>query len=283
MVNDGVLIPVRAQAKPILRWVGAKRWLVPKLAPKIWNALAVTGGLGKYIEPFLGGASIALDLGLPGMRLSDVCTPLIKTYRAVVSDWQRVHRTVEKMVANVGGEINRKTYYDVRDHLGTSGDFEAAAKFILLNTTCFNGVYRENKAGKFNVPYGERSERHLPGPEAYEAVAVAFATSRIETLDFRAAIDRARVNDVVYCDPPYYDTFADYSKGGFSPADQEDLARALHRAADRGATVYATNSDCEPVRRLYSWAKIEATVELRKVNADGAGRGGVGCVLISNA
>jgi DNA adenine methylase len=275
------VLPIRAGTKPILRWVGGKKWLVPLVSPGIWNALAVTGGLGRYIEPFLGGGAIALDLGLPHMQLSDACSPLIQTYRAVVSDWQRVRRTVEKMVSNVGGTINKKTYYDIRN-LRVSGDYEAAAKFIILNVTCFNGIYRENASGAFNVPYGDRTEKHLPGPEAYQAVAVALATSRITTEDFRVAVDRARRDDVVYADPPYFSTFTSYTAGGFSAADQEDLARGLKRASDRGAVVLATNIDCPEVRELYAGFEIVSTAEARKVNSNTAGRGAVGCVLVTN-
>jgi DNA adenine methylase len=280
-VTVDALIPNRAMAKPLLRWVGAKRWLVPSLAPRIWNTLAVTGGLGHYIEPFLGGGSLALDLGLPRMQLSDVCSPLIQTYRAVVSDWQRVYRTVEKMVADVGGTINKKTYYDVRN-LRVSGDFEAAARVVILNTCCFNGVWRENASGGFNVPYGDRTEKHLPGPMAYKAVAAALATARIVVEDFRTAVDRARRDDVIYCDPPYYSTFSNYTAGGFGVTDQEDLAHGLRRASERGVVVIATNSDCAEVRELYAWATVTATAELRKVNANGNGRGAVGCVLVVN-
>jgi DNA adenine methylase len=87
---------------------------------------------------------------------------------------------------------------------------------------------------------------------------------------------------VIYADPPYFSTFTSYTAGGFSAADQEDLARGLKRASERGAVVLATNSDCPEVRELYKWATVTSTSEARKVNSNTAGRGAVGCVLVTN-
>lgn len=274
------LLPARAQVRSPLRWAGAKRWLAPILADGIWHRLAATGGI--YIEPFLGGASVALDLGLRRMLLADVCAPLISMFMEVVASPVAVIDHMEWLhgqVAPLG--LNAETYYRLREFKPVT-TLDGAAKFLMLNSTCFNGVYRVNRSGKFNVPYGDRTEKHYPDLQQLHDVHRAFLNADFAVSDFRKIIAKAKKGDVIMADPPYFETFTGYDKGKFTLDDQKDLALWLKHAADKGATVVATNSDFPEVRELYKDFEIIASLEPRKVNRDGKGRQPAACLIITN-
>jgi len=271
------LAPPRAGCLPIVKWAGGKRWLAPIIAPGIYERLAVTKG--RYIEPFLGGGAIALDLGLPGMILTDVCKPLIEMYRAVCKSPGSVSWSLQAMIDQ---GINEENYYKIRAANYTSR-VQAAARFIYLNKLGYNGLYRENLNGGYNVPFGKSSnggKRSLPSPEDLVAVAAAFSKSRIMTGDFRTVIEEAQRGDVLYGDPPYLGTFSNYSAGGFSEDEHVALAAALRGAHERGVVVIASNSDNERVRELYSWAFVTPVSERHVIGATGARRGKKPAVLI---
>lgn len=269
------LLPPRAGCTPILKWVGSKRWLAPTLAPSIYERLTATKG--RYIEPFLGGASIALDLGLPGMILADTCKPLIALYRQIQKTPGAVAWALQTLVER---GTDKDSYLAVRASEPPSVVF-AAARFIYLNKFGFNGLYRENANGKFNVPHGgDRSSAKLPDAAALEAIAQAFKGADLNVADFRVTIARAQANDVVYADSPYYETFSGYTAGGFNEDDHFELAQALTKAHNRGAVVVASNSDHERIHELYAWARIVPVSERHTVGATAERRGLRPAVLI---
>jgi len=271
------LAPPRAHCTPPLKWVGSKRWLVPVLAPIIYERLAVTKG--RYIEPFLGGAAIALDLGLPHMILSDVCKPLIMTYQAIRKTPAAVAWALQTLVER---GTDKESYLAVRASESPSPVF-AAARFLYLNKFGFNGLYRENSNGKFNVPHGgDRSRASLPTAEALADVASALKGADLHIADFRETIETAQAGDVVYADSPYYDTFSGYTAGGFTEDDHFALAAALTEAHNRGAIVIASNSDHERVRELYAWACVTPVNERHAVGATAERRGMRPAVLITS-
>lgn len=279
---SGSLFPARVHGKPIVRWVGAKRWIVPLVAENVWAKLLQTGG--RFFEPFLGGGALALDLGLPRMVLSDVCRDLLVTYREVVADATAVHERMTWLLAQEApAGVNSKSYYQIRAFT-PEGPLDVAARFLILNTTCFNGVYRENQAGVFNVPYGNRTEKHVPKLAALRQLALAFATAELHQRDFRVVLSAPRAGDVVFCDPPYFDTYTGYAKRGFTLNDQQDLARYLAHAVARGVTVLATNSDRPEVHALYADTGLEMfeNDEMRKVSCDGKKRQDAACLILTN-
>lgn len=262
------LLPPRAGCTPPLKWVGSKRWLVPLLSPAIYERLAVTGG--RYIEPFLGGGAIALDLGLPDMVLGDNCGPLITMYQAICKNPSAVAWALKTLVDR---GTDKESYLRVRAE-ETRSAILAAARFIYLNKFGFNGLYRENSKGKFNVPHGgDRSSASVPDVAALTAVASALRGAVVRVADFRDTIAMAQAGDVVYADSPYYETFNKYTAGGFGDDEHNALAVALKAAHDRGATVVASNSDHDYVRDLYEWATITPVHERHAVGATGARRG----------
>lgn len=265
------------EAKPFLRWVGGKKNFVPTLAPQILSYLEKTKG--QYIEPFVGGAAMALHLGLPGMILNDVLPELATTYCAVRDAPEETAGLLWEMAQWGTGESH---YYSVRETEPESA-IEVAARMIYLNAHCFNGVWRVNKSGKMNVPYGKKEDRITDSLiERLGFASVALQKADIYQGDFQAAIELAGEGDVIYVDPPYDGTWDGYSLQGFDGVGQNRLASTLHEASKRGAAFIAHNSDTEHVRWWYKSSTILPTKESRSVNSDGEGRGKAQCLLITN-
>jgi DNA adenine methylase len=228
---------------PLCRWVGGKGWAVERFGHSILEHLERRGGL--FYEPFFGGGAMGLHIGSRYPKqivVSDIVEPLINFYQQLKTN----HVELAKTVALIGIEygLDEKAYYAVRDEKPDDPLFRAA-QFLYLNALNFQGLYRENKSGVYNVPAGSRAKEgkaKLPERKAFDLASKALALADIRCGDFEAVIDLAGDRDFLYVDPPYYDTFTDYSKGGFGKEDQERLAMALYRAHERGATFIAHNS-----------------------------------------
>jgi len=271
-----VVPPSPAGVKPFLRWAGGKRWFVKEYGDDLFEHVCKRGG--KYIEPFLGGASMALHLGLQGMVLGDVEDDLITLY-TTVRDEPELLIAMLGLLADFG--TSKRAYHHVRD-LEPRTSIERAAKVVYLNRLCFNGLYRKNRSGGFNVPYGGK-EKELPSAERILEVSKALAGSELHRADFGKLIERAGVHDTLYVDPPYDLTFGDYSSDGFPTAYQERLALQLQAARARGADIFAHNADTPLIRKLYHWATLIPMPERRAINSDGQKRGEASCVLIVSA
>lgn len=271
--------PTRKHCQPICRWVGSKRAMVNLLSDSAYRYLQCTGG--RYIESFLGGGAVALDLGLPSMLLADLCGPLINCY-----EWTR--KCPQELFANLERYrmkgTDKDTYYAVRQEAPLSR-LHAAARFLYLNVVGYNGLWRVNRQGRMNVPYGrpvEGQEYKFPTLEMLELFGDAISTSELHCCDFERCISRARAGDLILCDPPYLGVYDAYTEYGFSTKDQSDLADHLRAARDRGVAILAMNNDLPEIHSLYSWATITRTQEARHVAADTTKRGKTGCVLITS-
>lgn len=276
------------KAKPLIKWAGGKGRLVPEILPAIRATLEETGG--RYFEPFLGGGAIALALGWREMILNDAIRELADFYRQVKD---RPAELAYMLSAIACKGVDEKAYYEIRDSR-PNALLERAARFLYLNRLGFNGIYRVNKAGEFNVPYAkdprrksmiERSERDaitslFPNKEKIIRAGESLAGAQIYSGDFARVMRLAASGDVVYCDPPYDGTYDSYTAGGFSEDDQRRLAAQCRMALARGAHVMISNSDTELIRYLYSGATIVATKESRTINSDTKGRQKVPCVLV---
>lgn len=262
-----------AGVSPLLKWAGGKRWFVRQFGDDMFERVLSRGG--RYVEPYLGGAAMALHLGIKNMVLGDIEPELVITYR-VVQDFPEDLATYLSLLST-----DADSYYKTREREPRT-PVEVAAKLIYLNKLCFNGLYRKNKKGQFNVPYGGE-ERKLPGMEQILAVSTALAGAKVHCGDALELIEDAGDNDIIYADPPYHGTFSDYTALGFDDADQTALAQELRNAHRRGAEVYAHNADTELVRRLYGWAEIIPLGERRSINSKRGERGKVPCVLVVGA
>lgn len=271
--------PLRLHAKPICRWVGGKRWMLRTLSNVAYVHLQRTRG--HYVEPFLGGGAVALDLGLPNMILADTCEPLIHAYDQV----RRFPQQVAWMLATYEKRgVDKDTYMDVRDESPMS-HIQRAAHFLYLNALCFNGVWRVNSDGVFNVAYGSKGSGAPAGKMRttadLEQFAAAIKTSTLTAADFHKTLEHAGEGDFIYADPPYFNTYDDYTTGRFTAKDHVDLSEALRAAYDRGADLVTTNMDTPEVREMYAWAAIQVTGEMHRVCRDPAKRGKMSTVLIS--
>lgn len=234
----------KAMSNSFLKWAGGKRWFVNRenrRFPSEYN---------RYIDPFLGGGAVFFYLEPQMAILSDTNNELINTYIAVRDDIESVYHNLRIHARN----HCREYFYQVRDRrtrtLATS-----AARMIYLNKSCFNGIYRVNKQGKFNVPYGTRDEISFDYENLIEA-SNALQNSQILCQDFEATIDMAQEGDFIFCDPPYAvvdeeNRFIGYNADAFSWQDQVRLANALGRAKDRNVKIIMTNVEHVEVRKLY--------------------------------
>lgn len=244
----------------IVKWAGGKTDMLGELTPLVLDRLSPGG---RYFEPFLGGAAMALSMPpeIPVVA-SDVCEPLVEMWLAVA---KQTHRLAARL-AELGSTHSEVQYYEVR---ASSPDtrLERAARFIYLNKTGFNGLFRVNKAGKFNVPLGRGRASSLPTFGELEAAASRIRSWTLVRSDFELVVEGAAEGDVVFADPPYDGTH-DYSSD-FGYASQARLAACLRRAARRGVGIVTTNADTPLVRQLYAWADVRETSERRKIAANG--------------
>ena len=235
----------KKQAEPFLKWAGGKRWLVPYLNnffPKNY---------GRYIEPFLGGGAVYFSTRSRAATLGDVNGELVTTYQAIRTNHGKVWRYLREHARN----HSEAYYYAVRDNQPKSV-FTIAARFLYLNRTCWNGLYRVNQDGYFNVPKGTKTTVLLPGDEP-ALLAKKLAKVELVWSDFEMLIDSAVEGDLVFADPPYtvkhnFNGFIKYNESIFTWDDQVRLMRASRRARRRGAHVIISNADHPSVHELYS-------------------------------
>ena len=266
------------RAAPVIRYAGGKRKFVPLLAEPISDYLDETGG--HYFEPFVGGGAMALALGRNNMSVSDTISDLIMMYVAIRDSPEELCAQLFDMVA---WGTEEKHYYTVRDTDPGHWPEDIAARMIYLSAHSFNGIWRTNKSGKMNVPYGKVSGR-ITGDLLRRIEEASRALEGTNTLhsDFSTLLSRAKEGDLVYLDPPYWNTYDGYSGAGFAEADQERLALLIYQAHDRGAAILVHNSDTPETRFWYEQLDIVVTQEPRSVNRDGKGRGKTGCLLATN-
>lgn len=252
-----------ADAKPFLKWAGGKGKLLPSILPHAPTRIA------NYHEPFLGSGAVYFALAgrIEGQaHLCDLNGELVNAWNAVRDRPSELMREVQGFL----GLDREEDYYRVRGD-APGDDLPRAARFFYLNQTAWNGLWRVNKHGVFNVPWGDRPFRGLDA-SAIAAASRVLQRARIEHLDFRAAIGRAKPGDFVYLDPPYLpvsDTskFCFYTKERFRLDDLEQLSELCRGMSDDGIDWMMSNRDDEHVRRLFSHARIIPFKTWRSVSA----------------
>lgn len=232
-------------AKPFLKWAGGKRWLIEK------REFQVPAFQGRYIEPFLGGGAVFFHLAPSNALLSDLNPKLIDTYKAIKEDWSSVWQLLLQHQ-----EKHCKTHYYEERAREWNNPVNRAAQFLYLNRACWNGLYRENLAGRFNVPIGTKSTITF-NDDDFSAVAAVLNNARLETCDFEETLETAVADDFVFVDPPYttahnFNGFVKYNQNIFKWEDQVRLRDAVLSARRRGATIIMTNANHESVVDLYS-------------------------------
>jgi DNA adenine methylase len=265
---------------PFVRWVGGKRWLASRLVEEI-----AASGATLYVEPFLGGGAVALAVPMTKQVLADTNRALVNTWRMLAAYPQATAEAAQIMLAQyaAGRHVDgRDAYEAVRYDFNSRPPFgiNAAAQFLYLNATCFNGLWRTNATGYFNVPHGDVANPNVIDVAEAVALAERLGDADIHHDDFRVTVGIAGEGAAVFADPPYDAGFTNYEAAGFAVEHQRALAEELRAACKRGARVWATNADTPLVRELYAWAKLEEVVEPRRVAAAADAPKGAPCLLI---
>lgn len=274
---------------PFLKWAGGKTRLAPRILERIPAAFQA------YHEPFLGGGAVffAVRRAFPGHPscLADANQELIDCYRVVRDAPGPLLAALSRHAAgyDAEGEAGRAAYYyRQREHV-PHDLVERAARLIFLNKTAYNGLYRVNAAGRFNVPHGRYVRPQIADPVRIAAASASLQGADLRSEDFGAACSRARAGDFVYLDPPYQPLsptarFTSYTRTDFGPAEQARLAAAFADLSDRGVAALLSNSDHPAIRTLYEGRgyRIDVVPMRRAINSRADRRAAVPELLIAN-
>lgn len=263
--------------KPFLKWAGGKR----SLAPQIVELFPKT--IKTYYEPFVGGGAVFWSLdpeSYDRAALNDFNSELMNVYKVVRDFPDELLDQVKHL------NVTKDVYLRLRKRLPESfSPVRRAARTLFLNKTCFNGLYRVNKQGIFNVMWGDYKNPVIADSENIQACSSVLSMVKLTSLDFEAAVKDAKVGDVVYFDPPYVEVsrtsnFTSYTSSGFGMEAQARLAQVFRDLADKGVRVVASNSDTPPVRDLYQGWELHEVQARRNINSKADRRGPVGELLI---
>lgn len=261
-------------AEPVLKWAGGKRRLVEQYAPYF------KGRFGAYHEPFFGGGAVYFWLGNLGRlrgrscRLSDINPELINFYEVLQNQLDQLLPLLREHQERHCQEH----YYQVR---ATQPDLlsplQRAARLLYLNRTCFNGLYRENSRGEFNVPMGRYAQPRIYFPEGLERASRALGQSQLCVARYLEVEQYAQPGDLVYFDPPYQplnatSRFTSYTQHAFTAEDQAELAELFRRLHGRGVKVRLSNSDTPLIRELYQGFRLVEIQAGRAINSKASQR-----------
>jgi len=302
---------IATRAKPFLKWAGGKTQLLPEIQKRLPVELE-NGEIKRYIEPFIGGGAVFFNLSqffqLEEIIISDINIELLIVYKTVKEDVEGLIEQLsrlKKRFLSLSGEERDKFYYEQRSSFNQNvEEFKFAhyrsswirrtAQFIFLNHTCFNGLYRTNSKLHFNVPFGKYAQ---PGIfDEHNLRTVAYLLQRVEILqgDFEVCEELADEKTFIYFDPPYRpisktSSFSTYHKSEFTDEDQKRLANLYHRLDKKGARLMLSNSDPknenpndEFFDELYQDFRIDRVKASRAINSNGAKRGHISELLITN-
>jgi len=287
---------------PPFRWAGGKRWLAGRLVAEIEATKPKL-----YIEPFLGAGAIALALSPKISKiLADANPQLIDCWRCIQRAPEALVTELRSVESQFGDEL--EGYLAARDEFNFMVRnprpmwIRRSAVFLYLNARCFNGLWRTNAKGLYNVPFGKLANPKRAALEDVQEISTAIRgadfrhehymklmstlyeqfvrSSRPRSAALGVTNKHALKGLAVYADSPYVGTFDGYAKDGFTDEDHQALAQILYAWADRGASIWASNSDTPLVREMYSWAQLEEVDEHHQVGSTGDRRGKRGCLLI---
>ncbi|MDB9528465.1 DNA adenine methylase [Oscillatoria sp. CS-180] len=266
--------------RPFLKWAGGKGRLIEQYRPYFPKQFRY------YYEPFLGGGAIFFHLQNQCYRavLADLNTELVNVYQCVRDDVEAVIELLQDHQAHHCHDY----YYTIRAQTHLASPLSRAARLIYLNKTCFNGLYRENSKGYFNVPMGRYKNPKVCDVLTLQQAAIALQRANITCEEFTAILTRAKNgNDFVYFDPPYHpisptSSFTSYSRYGFGARDQERLQQTFAELAERGVKVMVSNSDCPFIRQLYDGFYIHNIQATRAINSNAKRRGKISELVITS-
>ncbi|WP_434325345.1 Dam family site-specific DNA-(adenine-N6)-methyltransferase [Mycoplasma capricolum] len=268
----------------VVKWVGGKKQIqdtIINLIPKQFN---------NYIEPFLGGAAILFALQPKNAIINDLNEELINVYNVIKTDPLKLIQSLEKHKKN----HNEEYFYKIRNLDRTKqynklSDIKKAARVIYLNKTCFNGLYRVNKDGYFNTPFGKYKNPSISNNQNILNVSKYLNENNIQILnkDYKEVLELAKPGDFIYLDPPYMpisesSSFTSYTQDGFDVQQQIELKEQCDLLTKKGIKFLLSNSDCKFIRELYKDYEILIVKAKRAINSKANKRGYINELLISN-
>lgn len=272
--------------KPFVKWVGGKKQLLPdliKYAPENFTT---------YFEPFLGGGALFFTLQPKKAVINDLNDHLITAFKVVKGDTKKLIarlKRLEKDFLNKKDAERKEMFLRIRNKFNTQklDAVERAALMIFLNRTCFNGMYRENSRGEFNVPFGKYKNPKICDESNLESAAVALKNVKITAKDFASAVQDAKKGDFVYFDPPYYpisetSKFTSYYETDFVLEDQIKLRDLIKDLSKRGVQVMASNSYSPTIKDLYADFNLHVVYAGRAINSKANKRGKIKEYIITN-
>ena len=275
-----VLEKLKEETYPIVKWVGGKRQLMFELLknmPETYN---------RYFEPFIGGGALFFELQPQNGYISDMNEELINLYSVARDD---VYNLIDDLNKH---EISKEYFLKIRNLDRTEkynklSDIQKASRFIYLNRTCFNGMYRVNSQGQFNVPFGNYKNPRIVDAENLINCSKLLKNTEIYCADFSEILNKVQKGDFVYFDPPYVplnetSSFTSYTKDGFDLDMQFKLRDVCDELDSKGVMFMLSNSDTKLVNELYSNYEIKKVFASRAINANPNGRGKITEVLVKN-
>ena len=276
------------KAQPFIKWVGGKRGLLSQITPLLPKEF------NNYFEPFVGGGALFFELYAQGkldgkkIYLFDINAELINTYEIVRDNPTEL---IEKL-HEFKRQHSKEYYYEVRvwdreENFLELDPLTRAARFIYLNKTCFNGLYRVNKSNQNNVPIGSYKNPNIADESAIYSASEALQNATILNASYKDVLKFATKNDLVYFDPPYYPltptaSFTSYSEFEFLDKEQEELFEVFYELDKQGSHVVHSNSDTPFINELYDSFKIDKIQANRFINSKSSGRGKISEVLVRN-
>lgn len=242
--------------KPFILWAGGKRKIAHKLIahlPKKFN---------HYYEPFVGGGALLFNLQKEKSFIVDLNEELITSYKVIRNNLKPLMKSLDKHKEN----HNEDYFYKIRDDYKPRSDMGIASRFIYLNKTCFNGLYRVNKKGEFKTSSGKKLQEKL---KIYEKENLELMSEYLKGVNIcHASFEKIqpKKNDFVYFDPPYHKTFNAYTKDGFGDEGQKRLSEFVKKLSKRGVKIMISNSDTELIRELYKDFTIYVISAPRSLN-----------------
>jgi DNA adenine methylase len=274
------------KAKPFLKWVGGKGQLLTQfqsLFPKKYNS---------YFEPFIGGGAVFFSINPPKAHINDINKTLVQTYAHIKNDVEKLIKSLtklEKEFLTKDTEARKEFYYSIREKYNSLSheDFKKSLYFLFFNKTAFNGVYRENSKGGFNVPMGSYKNPKIVDEENLREVSKMLSNTKITSGSFVDAVKNAKAGDFVYFDPPYHplsetSSFTSYSKDSFSKDDQIRLRDLFVELDRRGVYVMLSNSSAPFIQEIYSGYTQIPVYASRMINSKADKRGKISEVVIIN-
>ena len=275
-----VLEKLKNETYPIVKWVGGKRQLMFELLknmPKSYN---------RYFEPFIGGGALFFELQPENAYISDMNEELINLYSVVKN---KVYDLIQDLCKH---EVSKEYFLQIRNLDRTKkyqkfSDVERASRFIYLNRTCFNGLYRVNSQGQFNVPFGNYKNPRIIDENNLLNCSQLLQNTEIRCADFSEILNKVKRNDFVYFDPPYVpinetSNFTSYTKEGFDVNLQFKLRDICDELDSIGVKFMLSNSDTKLVNELYADYEIKKVFASRAINVNADGRGKITEVLVRN-